>query len=70
MSGNPITKSNDNKTLSGPLEAFSQDYEWPIHLVPKTQHNHCLHRTHFFKTTHSSIQVLHCLHCRSEKGKP
>ena len=24
----------------------------------------------FFETTHSSIRVLSCLHCRSEKGKP
>ena len=28
-----------------------------------------MQRTHFFKTTHSSIRVLPCLHCRSEKGK-
>jgi len=35
----------------------------------KTQHNHCMQRTHFLKTTHSSIRVLPCLHCRSEKKK-
>jgi len=40
-------------------------------IVPKTQHNHCMQRTHFFKNfIHSSIRVLPCLHCRSEKGKP
>jgi hypothetical protein len=30
----------------------------------------CMQRTHFLKATHSSIRVLPCLHCRSEKGKP
>ena len=62
--------SISNKTLSGPLEAFSQDCEWPIHLAPKTQHNHCTQRTHFLCASHPPIRVLHCLHCRGEKGKP
>jgi len=26
-------------------------------LVSNPQHNHCMQRTHFFKTTHSSIRV-------------
>jgi hypothetical protein len=40
-------------------------------IVPKTQHNHCMQRTRLLKNfIHSSIRVLPCLHCRSEKGKP
>jgi hypothetical protein len=68
-----------NKTLSGPLEAFSQDCGWPIHLVPKPQHNHCMQRLPLPHPSEScpaciaapsSIRVLPCLHSRGEKGKP
>ena len=63
-----ILHSSLIKTSSGPLEAASRKFS-PVS-IPKTQHNHCMQHTHFFKTTHSSIRVLACLHSRSEKGKP
>jgi hypothetical protein len=59
-----ILHSSLIKTSSGHLTKFSQVS------MPKTQHNHCMQHTHFFKTSHPSIRVLPWLHCRSEKGKP
>ena len=57
------------KKLSGPLLVFSQKIPRQLTvLVPQTQHNHCMQCTHFFKTSHSPIRVLPCLHFRSEKG--
>jgi hypothetical protein len=48
-----------NKTLSGPFEATSRNFS-PVS-IPKTQHNHCMLRTHFFGATHPPIRVLPCL---------
>jgi hypothetical protein len=36
----------------------------------KPQHTPCMQRTHFLCASHPPIRVLHCLHCRGEKGKP
>jgi len=61
--------SVSNKTLSGPLETFSQDCGWPIHLVHRQNHNTTT-ACSIHIAAPSSIRVLPCLHCRGEKGKP
>jgi hypothetical protein len=55
---------NDHKTLSGPLEAFSQNILRQLDiLVPKPQHRHCMQRTHFLKKTSSIHPSESCPAC-------
>ena len=71
-----LSQSSPDKLIIKPWtapRAFSQTNVRQLDfLVPKAQHNQCMHRTHFFKITHSATRVLPCpsLHCMREKGKP
>ena len=60
-----ILRSSLIKTSSGPLEDTSRNFS--LVSIPKTQHNHYMHRTHFF-APHTSPCWLHLCHTSSVRN--